>query len=223
MALKFSLKPGAWERHLQRKYHNPLFASGNDITQQHVDAARFRDEEERKEFQKAFETLLHEVSSLASQVESEVVLAMKTRADTLYEECAGLGGDFSLEKQGLKKLGYLILDLLMESNRDNTKTGEELEHERQARQMHFELLEIPLIAHLLRPESPISQDELVATLLNEEETGLRAAMSLFTQEQKLFLYDSAKTLLTQLREKEHELPEAWLHLEIMAQALNTED
>ena len=52
----------------------------------------------------------------------------------------------------------------------------ELEQERQARSAHYQLLEYPLVADLLDPQSPIAADDLTATLLSSSADELRAAL-----------------------------------------------
>ena len=75
------------------------------------------------------------------------------------------------------------------------------------------------MAHLLHPKSPIPQDEIVPTLLTEDETSLRAAMSLFAIPQRQILYQEAKQLLTRLKGEGYLLPIAWKRLEVLEQLL----
>lgn len=218
MKLRFSEQPGCWERHLQRQYNNPLFNHIDyQITQTDVDDAHRKDEEEKREFQKSFVKLLEEVSQLQSQVEAEVVLRLRERIDSLYEQCAGLGGNHSSEKQGLKKLNKLIIQSILTSGIEDEKLIGNLEQEATAREMHFKLLEHPFIAHLLHPNSPISEQDIIPALLTEEEAPLRAAMSLFEPAQQTFLSQQARKLLMQLKEEGYELPTAWQRLAVMEQ------
>jgi hypothetical protein len=220
MELQFSNRPGCWECQLRRKYKNPLFLyNTQEITQEDIDKAHQRDKKERADFQKDFYALLNEASKLQSQVESETILTFKDRVDRLYEKCAGLGGDFSVEKKGLHKLSELIMQAILSSGIQDTKIIDNLKREVIAREIHFSLLEHPIIAHLLHPNSPINENEIVPTLLTEEEVSLRAAMSLFSPEQQQILCNSAKELLTQLKSRGYDLPVAWMRLRVMEQPL----
>jgi hypothetical protein len=218
MNLHFSTHPGCWERHLQRQYNNPLFSHClHPITQSEVDAAQRKDEQERLAFQQSFQALLQQVVTLAAQVEAEIVLKLKTQIDSLYEQCAGLGGDYQVQQQGLRQLSKLIMQSILESGIQEPKIIAELDQEEAARLLHFSLLEYPLIAHLLHPQSPITEANLVPTLLTEEEAPLRAAMRLFDLQQQQVLCQKARNLLTQLQINGFPLPEAWLRLSAMEQ------
>lgn len=216
MSLQFSQQPGCWERHLHRKYQNPLFPpEQQQVTQQEINAAQQRDQEERMDFGQRFHDLLEEVSKLTGQVESHIIFDFKGRIDRMYEECAALGGDFNEVKTGLKNLNQLIMQAIMGSSGQDPKARATLEEEQTARELHMQLLDHPLIADLLRPESPVVRDDLLPTLLNEAEPGLRAAMSLFDSEHKQILCGEARKLLERHKAEGRELPEAWEKLALM--------
>ncbi len=220
MTVYFSKHPGCWERHLQRQYKNPLFSHlGYKITQLDVDDAQRRDEQERQAFQYEFERLLGEMTHLQSQVEAEVVLKFKDRIDALYEQCAGLGGDYSQAKRGLRHLNDLIMQAILSSGVDDPEIIQRLEQEKSARYMHFSLLEYPFIAHLLHPNSPIGEIEIVPSLLSENDASLRAAMSLFDPRQQKILCEEGRNLLARLKEQGYDLPTAWMRLASMEQPL----
>ncbi|WP_353570847.1 hypothetical protein [Candidatus Albibeggiatoa sp. nov. BB20] len=220
MIVRFSEHPGCWERHLQRQYKNPLFAHLEyDISQMDVEDAQRRDEKERQIFQTDFQHLLEEVANLQSQVEAEIVLKLKDRIDALYEQCAGLGGDFSQAKKGLRNLNELIMQAILSSGVESDDLLERLDHEKAARQMHFSLLEYPFIAHLLHPNSPIGETDIVPSLLTEGDASLRAAMSLFETKQQKILCEEGRNLLTRLKELGYDLPTAWMRLASMEQPL----
>ncbi len=217
MVLSFSKRPGCWERQLQRKCNNPLFLhQGRNITQHQVDEAKRKDQNENVLFQHNFHKLLSEVAALKAEVDVEVILALKSRIDRLYEECASLGGDFSEEKEGLRKLNELIMQAIWASGgMKDTKAREAFEKEIEIRALHFTLLEYQLVAHIVRPKSPIAEEEMAATLLSEEEMPLLAAMAFFSREQQENLCQQASRLLNQLKNTGHELSETWKKLEAM--------
>lgn len=216
MSLYFSVHQGCWERQLQRQYHNPLFFYIQSvITQADVNAAQGKDEAESLVFNEAFQQLLNEVATLQPQVEVKVILQFKDRIDCLYEQCAGLGGDFSVQKQGLRQLNELIMQVILSTASQKTDLLEKLHAEIAAREGHFALLEYPLVAHLLHPHSPINETNIIPTLLSESATTLRAAMNLFGQPQRQVLFDESTLLLTRLQQDGVELPQVWQLLQIM--------
>jgi hypothetical protein len=76
----------------------------------------------------------------------------------------------------------------------------QLEEEDEARRLHLRLLEHPLVADLLDPDSPIGPDELAATLLTESDDALQAALELFDVDQLRLLCRDARGLLDGLAE-----------------------
>jgi hypothetical protein len=216
MQLYFSTQPGCWERHLQRRYDNPLFTHGKRVVvQADIIKAQQQDEADRRAFQQTFEVLLQEITTLNAQVEVDIVLKLKMRIDGLYEQCARLGGDFTAEKQGLRQLIHLIMQSIWNSGIHNAEVRAFLEKEAKASEQHFNLLEYPLIADLLHPHSPISIEDIIPTLLTEEEVSLQAAMHLFTAQQQQILYSEAKNLLMQLKQEGYALPVAWKRLALL--------
>lgn len=196
MALQFSDQPGSYERHVRRRYDNPLFPPGRQqITQADVDAARATDEREYQAFRTEFHQLLQEAGNMAGSVDTELVLGLKERIEQLYERCAGFGGDHSKEKQGLLRLNEVIMTAVRGAAGDDPLAMEELEKEQTARQLHLELLEYPLVADLLREDTPIEAQDLVPTLLSEDPESVRVVMSLFEPQQQAQLQSEASRLV----------------------------
>ena len=75
--------------------------------------------------------------------------------------------------------------------------------EMQARKLHFEMLSYPLVADLMRADSPIQSEELMPALLSETDKVVTAAASLFTPDQLMFICDHASNMLEGV-ESDHE-------------------
>jgi len=100
---------------------------------------------------------------------------------------------------------------------------DKLQMEVQARESHFALLEHSLIADLLRPDSPIEEDELVPTLLSDSAQAVKLAMQLFMPEQQAALCQSAGALIAELPQDDPVVQQAQQRLadmEDMLQPLN---
>jgi hypothetical protein len=220
MKLHFSARPGCWERHLQRKQGNLLFPeSARRIKQSQVDEARRRDEEELWRFTEAFQGLMRDVMALPPQADSELILKLKERVDKLYEEASGLAGDLAGEKESLRRIAEVIMKSIWAGIGNDAQAHRELEQEEAARTIHYRLLEYPIVAHLLRPDSPITEEDLVPTLLSEEEADLRAALALFDLGQQRELCRAARALLLSLKAQDVAASEAWARLEVMENAM----
>ena len=219
MSLKFSEQPGAFERQLRRRHNNPLFpAAAAVVTADQMDAARRRDQEERRSFQAALRATLREALDMPPQVDSDVLLKLKERLDQLYDQCAGLPGDWDRDKQSLMRMIGVIMQAVWAGAGDDPRARSELEQEEHARTLHHEMLLQPLVAHLLRPDSPIGPDELVPTLLSETSDVVNTVFALFDPAQKQALCAQARAMLERLKPEGQPLPDAWQRLELMENA-----
>lgn len=215
MAPEFSSQPGRCERHLQRKFSNVLFPEQDrKVSQNQVDTARELDEKELLRFSESYHTILQEIVELAQNVESELVLKLKQRLDQLYEQVCALGGDRTAEKAGLSKLHQAIDQAIAAGAAGDATAEAQLIQEAQERRIHWEMLQQPLVADLLRTDSPISQDDLLPSLLSEEAESFGITMGMFDPEQCRSLLDQAKTLLKS-REGESGLENARARVEFL--------
>jgi hypothetical protein len=196
MSLTFLDHPGAQERHCQRQYKNPLFTvEVRELTEQQLNVARHTDEQEQQQFFQLFHQLLNRVAELKPNEKSEVMLELKAELEQCYEQCCGLTGEHPSELAALVKL----VDVIMLSIRQGATGDAEAEHnlneEELARKTHFQLLQYPLIVDLLRPNSPIVHDQLVATLLTESEEAIEAAFQLFDKAHQQLICQQVEHLL----------------------------
>ena len=220
MSLIFSSNPGARERHLQRQYKNPLFAAEHrEFNEQRLSGARYMDEKEQDEFLQTFHALLAKVAELKPNEGSEIMLDLKSQLDQNYELCSGLMGDHRNEQEAIVKLVNVIMASIRQSAEGDAEAEQNLDEEELARNTHFQLLQFPLVADLLRPRSPIAQDQLVPTLLSESENAIRAAFQLFDKEHQELICQQAIQLLESKEEEKQQLTEAWNNLKLMQEIL----
>ena len=220
MQLFFSARPGCFEAHVRRRNRNPLFpVDRRTPSQDEANDARKKDEAELAQFYTDFRGLLEEVSKLAPHVDSDVILGFKVRVERLYETCSGLPGDHAGDKQGLERLHKLIMDKMVGGAGNDPYAQWQLEQGEEARLMHQRLLEFPLVAHLLRPDSPIGREELVPALLGEDEDVVQAAMAMFDPKQRDALVAEGEVLLAGLKDAFVNLPSLRLRLTAMKEPL----
>lgn len=209
MTLRFSPLPGTHERRLQRMAGNPLFPEGKRaVSMADVATAQRRDAQELQQFQTEIQRLLREAVALAGQVESDVVLSLKERLDMAYERSAGLAGRQDEIQQALRRLIGVIMATVRSHAEGDPQALQRLDEEDAARAAHFELQGFPLVADLLREDTVIETDELVATLLSESRDALAAALHLFDAGQLSMLVREGSELLERCEQEGHTLPEA---------------
>jgi hypothetical protein len=219
MTLSFSDRPGPRERHLRRKYRNPLFADSDEVTLQDLIEARRQDLADADAFRDELLKLVEEAASLPAQADSEVVLGLKERLDKAYERACGLTGDQSRPKQAIQRLLGVIMRAVRNGAGSDSLAHHELDEEEQARRAHFELLEQPLIADLLSPDNPIPPDQLARVLLSESQAGVEAALSLFEPAQLELLCAEARLRVERLTPDRPGVADAQSRLELMERQL----
>jgi hypothetical protein len=195
-SLRFSTFPGKRERHLLRKQHNPLFPEPQrTITPTQLEQAQRLDHEELVEFISGFRALVHEATQLPENAGSERILSIKERLDQTYEQAARMADDQHEIQQGVEKLVAVVMQAVRKGAGSDPLALQELADEEAARATHYALLDYPLVADLLDPESVISEQELLPSLLSASPEALRAARSLFDPAQLAALAEAGKSLL----------------------------
>ena len=211
MSSMFSDRPGARERQLKRKYENPLFAH-QQIDALDIQQAQQQDAAEIEAFMANFAELVKQSAELETNADADIVLKIKEQLDKSYEQCAGLAGDQSEIKDMLKRLVSAIMQAMWKGIGQDAQAHAKLEMEEKARAQHFALLEYPLVADLLRPDSSIGEDDLVPTLLSEPAESLQVAMQLFVPEQQILLCNMARELIAKLDAGNSKVEQAKLRL-----------
>ncbi len=195
---RFHTQPGARERHLKRCYENRLFGDDAKVTMGQVLEARVADGIERDEFSHELKKLFEAATGLAPNVESDVILEMKADCDRLYEQACGLADDNDREKDAIKRLTEMLMKAVWKGAGKDVQAHKELQEEEEARAEHYRLLTYPLVADLLRPDSPIVEQHLVPVLLSEEKEAVAQALRLFSPEHRVLMLEQAELLLADL-------------------------
>jgi hypothetical protein len=184
MHLLYSELPGRHERHLLRKQDNPLFAEAQrTISQSELSEAQRLDHEELETYIRGLRKLVGEAVALGPHEQSDVILDLKARLDQAYEAACRLADDQTPNKEAIRKLVEVIMRAVWRGAGNDTLAHQELEQEEAARSTHYILLESPLVADLLDPESLIKGDELLPVLLSAEREEFEAAITLFDPSQ----------------------------------------
>lgn len=184
MDLPFTHKPGRRERHLRRRHENPLFAlPPQEVAPEDLLAAQKADHEEMEAFRASFTEIVREAAELPPDVGSERVLALKEALERHFEQACGLPEDHAREKDAIRRLIDVIMRTIWRQAGSDPLAHQELGDEEAARKIHFRLLEQPLAADILHPESPIGPDELAPALLHATPAEIAAVCEIFDAEQ----------------------------------------
>jgi len=224
MTMNFSPAPGPHERHLKRRLLNPLFPKPeNELTQADIDNAQRKDEEYLMSFMTHFQSVVQKTTKLGNNSESDIVLEIKEQLDECYATSCAMPGNHSNLKVAIKKLITAIMAAIRKGAAGDNTALKKLDEEDAARELHNELHERKLIADLMLENSPILENELTPTLLNEESDDLEAALPLFSAQELELIVKSSQDLLEKLRQQGHEIPLAWERFQQIKQALATKN
>ena len=181
--IKFSAEPGAYERHIQRKYKNPLFHTADrHLLDEEVKQAREKDQQDLRVFLESFQETVQEAAALSGSVDSDVMLDLKERLDRLYVTSTSLAGDLSQHQQALTKLIDICMASIRRGAEGDPTAIKKLDEETQARSVYFKLLETALVADLMRGDEIVSADDLIPTLLSQSDADLVNSLELFDPE-----------------------------------------
>ncbi|MBB1125302.1 hypothetical protein [Thiospirillum jenense] len=218
MNLTFSDYPGRQERHLRRRHANPLFHWPlPQVTSAELHTAQQADHAESVAFQTAFRTLVERAAALPADAGSELVLAIKEELERHYEQVCGLPQSdlHQQHKLAIQRLIDVIMKAIWRTVGNDPIAHQELRDEEAARVIHYRLLEQPLIADLLYPDSPIQADDLLPSLLNATADEVTAAAEIFDGEQLELLVKTGEQLLTQLQSQDLDLTAATQRLAVL--------
>ena len=155
------------------------------------------DHEELLQFLTDLRETVRRAVELQPREESQVVLDLKAELEKMYEAACGLADEQEGNKSAIRQLIAVIMGKIREGASGDTLAEQELAQEEAARTTHFQLLEYPLIADLLHPQSLLAADELAAVLLTDPEKEVAEALTLFDHTQLEAICDEAGKLLEQ--------------------------
>jgi hypothetical protein len=196
MELPFTHKPGRRERHLRRRHENPLFDwPPREVPPEELLAAQKADHEEMTAFREDFLAVVRKAVELPPDAGSEVVLELKEALERHYEQSFGLPETHTEERAAIRKLITLIMQAVKRAAGVDPLANQELAEEEEAREIHFRLLEQPLVADLLHPESPIGPTELAPAVLSATLDEVEAVLQVLDAAECAELADQAIRLL----------------------------
>ena len=209
MELPFTHKPGRRERHLRRQHENPLFAwPPQEVPPEDLLAAQKADHEDMLAFREHFQALIQRAVDLPSDAGSDAVLSLKEALEAHYEQSHALPEDHQEERAALKRLIELIMKTLWRHAGSDPIAQQELGDEETARAIHFRLIEQPVVADLLHPNSCIGPHELAPTLLSATAAEIEAVCELFDGDELAQLLERSETRLAELDEQDIDLSQA---------------
>ena len=198
-SIKFSAEPGAYERHLQRKYHNPLFPTADQhLLAEEVDQAREKDQQDLRAFFDVFQDTVQEAVELSDSVESEILLDLKEKLERLYVQSPSLAGNLEQHQVALQKLINVCMAGIEKGAEQDPEALKKIHHEITAREVFFAMIKSPMVADLLRGDAIINESEMIPSILSESAETLPDVLELFDPTQQQHLIDLAEEFIEAL-------------------------
>ncbi len=220
MSFNFSTYPGAYERQFIRAQKHPQLFPKFDCSTQQLRLDQQQDQQEAENFQQDLIQLIQIVVDLDNQTDSQILLNIKAELEQAYTLACSLSQDQTQNKQAIARLIEVIIQTIEQHRDPNDQLAlKELEMEKQAREIHFNMIENPTIADLLREEPPFEQQSLLAVLLSENESSCMQCLSLFDDDQIINLIEQGLELRQQLHSKQLWQDQYQNNLQIMGQII----
>lgn len=168
--IEWRKNPGCFERHLQRRFNNPLFPKNRRIVSaDELKIAREKDDKDRKEFLKAYDELF---SKIDPQIQDLAIMPnfstkIVQEIQDLLEKDYSVNGNIQEEVEKLEKTEEEIishLTSLFPSGAEQLKIISALSH---IKRMSF-------LTQMTRSDSPILKDEQAPSLLSEDMETIKA-------------------------------------------------
>jgi len=196
MELPFTDHPGRRERDLRRRHDNPLFDwPAPQVAPAELLAAQRADHEELEAFTVSLRKLVRRAMELPPETGSETILALKEDLERHYEQACGLPAPLEQERAAIRRLIETIMTAVRRQAGGDPLALSELEAEETARALHFRLVDLPLIADLLHPESPIQREDLAPSVLTAGEAEIAAVLEVFEPAEVAQIVDDGAALL----------------------------
>ncbi|MHB8471298.1 MAG: hypothetical protein ACYDC8_00330 [Gammaproteobacteria bacterium] len=172
---KWSAKPGAFERHLQRRHNNPLFpAERRIVTTADVYEARIKDTEALSELTEEAAGILQELEPELPGDRNAYLHAMREKIDDLRLKVPAVGGNTAEVEEALSEARKLIVEtwrlVAISSGKDAVESLDKAEE--YANNSDAELFQCELANQIRHPAGVIPANEIIPALLTEDPDGI---------------------------------------------------
>ena len=154
--------PGCFERHLQRRYNNPLFPEQRRrISFEELKQARAKDDNDEKEFARSYGSIASEANRLGEMGSIGDLTKCLRETQGVLELAFAIGGDLEKQVNYLEVLESKLTTLL------NAKLPQGADLLKKADSLSA-MKRIPFLVQAFRPDTPIVKTEELPALLSED-------------------------------------------------------
>lgn len=172
--LEWSSNPGAYESHLMRRHNNPYFPESRRIvSQEELDGAKRQDMDDYVLCQQRLAELEKEIKVLSS---SGDLLKFRERLDELIFFSMGVGGPAKEIAIVADQLRDAVIADLRAAFSSDEQTLENIERVDALHKDNTRKFYIPVMAQMLRINSPVLKEESIPTILSADPLAISVFM-----------------------------------------------
>lgn len=187
-ALPWSSNPGAYEAHLMRRHNNSYFPeSRRNISHEDLAEAKKQDREDYMSCQQRFEQLGKKLETLSPTTTSGELLKLREELDDLILFSLGVGGsDKEIASKADQVRDAVIEDLRSAFSHDEG-TLKNIEKADNYHKDNTRRFYVPVMAQMLRENSPVLKEETIPTILSEDPSAIAIFINSLPEESRALI------------------------------------
>lgn len=206
--LPWSSNPGAHEAHLIRRHNNSYFPeSRRKVSRKDLAEAKRMDKEDYISAQQRFEQLGEEIEALSPTTTSGDLLKLRERLDDLILFSMGVGGPATEIASRADRVRDAVIADLRAAFSDNEEALKNIEkadiyHKDNTRKFY-----IPVVAQMLRENSPILKEETIPTILSEDPSAIAIFINSLPEDSRALIEVEALKMMREALDDGHVDPQ----------------
>lgn len=202
--LPWSNNPSAHEAHLMRRHNNLYFPeSRRNVAHGDLTEAKRKDKEDYISCQQSFEQLGKEIEALPQTATSGDLMVLRERIDDLIFFSMGVGGPATEIASKADQLREAVISVLRSTFAGDEETLSNIEKADTYHKDNVRKFYIPVIAQMRRENSPILEEETIATVLSEDPSSIAIFMNCLPEDSRALIEVEGLKMLQETLDNGH--------------------
>lgn len=202
--LPWSSNPGAHEAHLMRRHNNPYFPeSRRSVSHEDLEEAKMKDKDDYILCECRLEEIGQEIKALPQTATSGDLIALRERIDDLIFFSMGVGGHATEIASKAGQLREAVISDLRSTFAGDEETLSNIEKADTYHKDNVRKFYIPVIAQMRRENSPILEEETIATVLSEEPGSIAIFMNCLPEDSRALIEVEGLKMLKETLDNGH--------------------
>lgn len=205
--MRWSENPGAHEAHLIRRHNNPYFAKSRRIVSaKELEEAKARDDRDYAHCQQELMQIMNQFEAaiaVTQMVSVGEVHAFRERLDELIFLSLGVGGPATETAVRADRIREAVISTMRSGSSNDTQALKAIERADRYHKEHVRKHYIPVLAQMLRKDSPIPKDETISAVLSEDPKTISLIMECFAEDVQAQTRMAALQIIRQALDEGH--------------------